>query len=380
MIVPLLGLGLLFFYREFLKASIKNILLAGLIGLIVTLPLVKDFTKPEMISRAAGVGLFADTGPLERINEQRSEHVNYQGLVTKILHNKPINYGLAFLENWAEHYHGEFLFLSGDEIQRNKVPETGQMYIFDLLFLVAGLIFLLRPKGVNPYHPAGVKIIIWWLVVAPVAAALTFQSPHALRAQNMVIPLTIISAFGLVSILKWLGSFRKVIGCNVIQPVGLNRFTLVTFYCYLSLTLIVVWSFARYQHMYWTHMAKEYPFSSQYGVKELVSYVNENESKFDKVIISDKYDQPYILFLFYSKYSPKKFQESHELTERDQYGFSTVRFIDKYEFRPVNFDVDKPENPRSLIIGADIEIPDEANIVKEIYGMNGYKYFDVVAN
>ncbi|MBU0570335.1 hypothetical protein KKB40_06210, partial [Patescibacteria group bacterium] len=329
-------------------------------------PLVRDFARPEIISRATGVGLFADTGPLERINEQRSEHANYQGLTTKILHNKPINYGLAFLENWVQHYHGEFLFLSGDEIQRNKVPETGQMYIFYLLFLVTGLIFLLRPKGVNPCHPAGVKIIIWWLIVAPIAAALTFQSPHALRAQNMVIPLVIIAAFGLMSISTWiLENVKKKVVVALI---------------FVGFTAIVAWNFTRYLHMYWVHMAQEYPFSSQYGIKGLVNYVNENESKFDKVIISDKYDQPYILFLFYSKYSPIKFQESHELTERDQYGFSTVRFIDKYEFRQVNFDVDKPENPRSMIVGADVEISDEANIVKEIYGINGYKYFDVVAN
>ena len=36
--------------------------------------------------------------------------------------------------------------------------------------------------------------------------------------------------------------------------------------------------------------------------------------------------------------------------------------------------------PNSLIIGTPEEIPDEANIIKRIYGTNGYEYFDVVEN
>ena len=132
--------------------------------------------------------------------------------------------------------------------------------------------------------------------------------------------------------------------------------------------------------MYWVHMAKEYPYSSQYGVKELVSFIKQKQSGYKKVIVTDRYDQPYVLFLFYLKYPPEKFQKDHILTERDGFGFSTVRAFDKYEFRSINWDVDKPQNPNSLIIGTNEEVPDEANIIGEIYGTNGYKYFDVVAN
>ena len=132
--------------------------------------------------------------------------------------------------------------------------------------------------------------------------------------------------------------------------------------------------------MYWVHMAKEYPFSSQYGVKELVSYLKERENNFEKIIVTDKYDQPYILFLFYLNYPPKYFQSNHELTSRDKFGFSTVRTFDKYEFRSIDFAKNHLQNPNSLIIGTDEEIPNSANIVKGIYGTNGYLYFEVVAN
>ena len=132
--------------------------------------------------------------------------------------------------------------------------------------------------------------------------------------------------------------------------------------------------------MYYVHLAKEYTFSSQYGLEELVDYVSKNQDKYNKVMITDRYDQPYILFLFYQKYSPQKFQKDHSLTSRDGYGFSTVRKFDKYEFTSIDFDQMRPENPNSLIIGTDEEIPDEANIVKNIYGSNGHLYFQIVVN
>ena len=359
-VIPFLGFGLLFIYKEAVKENFKSLLLAGLIGLLVVLPLVGDLIKSEVASRVAGVGLFADQGPLARINEQRGEHTDFSGFPAKILHNKLVNYGLAFLQNWSEHFHGEFLFLSGDEVQRNKVPETGQMYMFDLLWIMVGVWWMVKNLNKGP------KLVIWWLVVAPTAAALTFQSPHALRAQNMVVPLTIISALGLTQMIEW-------------TKVRIKGRVLLTTY-YLLLTTLIIWQFARYEHLYWTHMDKEYPFSSQYGVKELVSYVKENEGKYEKIIVTDRYDQPYILFLFYLKYPPQEFQKNHELTDKDKFGFSTVRNFDKYEFRPITWDKDQPNNPNSLIVGTDEEVPKEANIVKKIHGQNGYLYFEVVAN
>ena len=356
--VPLLVAGLTLIYFKRIKTSIKHLLVAGAIALVLLFPLVRDVTKGEVSSRAAGVGLFADTGPLARIEEQRGEHKSYQGFIARIIHNKPVNYGLAFAKNWLAHFEGEFLFVSGDVIQRNKVPETGQMYILDFLFLVFGFVFIAkRPKGWKP--------TLFWLLVAPAGAALTFQSPHALRAQNMVIPLVVISAYGLISLSQALHSIfdKKVL-----------KIIFATFLVFIGI------GYARYLHMYWVHMAKEYPFSSQYGVKELVSYVEENKDKFKKVWVTDRYDQPYILFLFYTKYSPQKFQKEHVLSPRDKYGFSTVKDFEKYHFEAIDFDRIRPDNPNTLIVGTDEEIHNEANIVKRVYGTNGYLYFEAVAN
>ncbi len=360
-VVPLLILGLTFIFFDFFK-DLRKFFLVIIFGVILITPLFKEFiSKRDVFSRAYGVGLTADPGPLARINEQRGEHQTFRSFVAISFHNKLVNYSLLFLENWAKHFSGNFLFLTGDDIQRNKVPETGQMYFFDFVFLVIGIIFLLNLKKENK---KSALLILLWLIISPTASALTFQSPNALRSQNMVIPLTLISSFGMFKVIKFL-----------------NRMNLnlrIVFYIFIF--LLVFWNFLRYQHMYWIHMAKEFPYSSQYGVKELVDYLKEVQANYNKIIVTDAYDQPYILFLFYLQYPPSSFQYSHTLTPRDKFGFSTVRSFDKYEFRPIVWDVDRPGNPNSLLIGTEKEIPKEANIVKEIYGTNDHNYFNVVAN
>jgi hypothetical protein len=129
-IAPLLVVGLFVIYRKILYENIKNVLVVGIVASLFLIPLIFDLSKGTVLSRAAGVGLFADKGAIERINEQRGEHNNFNSLLALAIHNKPVNYGLEFLENWTQHFHGLFLFVSGDDIQRNKVPETGEMLMF----------------------------------------------------------------------------------------------------------------------------------------------------------------------------------------------------------------------------------------------------------
>lgn len=357
-VAPLLVLGFFVCNARKLLRNFKSLFIAAILGILLCVPLVIDMAKPEALSRAAGVGLFADPGPRSRIEEQRGEHENYQGVVAKVLHNKAVNYGLAFFDNWTAHFHGEFLFLSGDEIQRNRVPETGQLYTIEVIFLAISFVVLSNTNKIFER-----KSVLWWLLVAPIAAALTFQAPHALRAQNMIIPLTIFSGFGLSYL--WSYSFKRSYYQKALRT---------------TLVVVLFLSFSRYLLMYYHHMSQEYPYSSQYGVKELVSFVKDNSDSFPHVLVTDRYDQPYILFLFYLKYPPVLFQQEGRLTDKDGFGFSTVRSFGKYEFRSIKFDEDRPKATNTLIAGTKEEIPEEANIIKDIYGTNGFLYFRVVAN
>jgi len=351
LVVPLLVVGLVFFNRKevFLKKNFKGIVSGAGIGAILLFFLLLSMTGEAGASRFSGVGIFADQGPLWRVNELRGQHQNPFGFTTKLVHNKYFEYGLQFLDNWLRHFEGNFLFISGDEIQRNRIPEMGQLYLLEIPLLILGFYFLVKKK------PLGWQSILWWLAVAPAASALTFQSPHAIRALNMVIPLAIITGYGLFGAYEELQKKLK-------KPylAALCSFFLLAY----------LWNFSFYLHQYYVHYPKIYPAAWEYGFEELSQYISENQNRFDEIRVTNHYDQPYILLAFYLKYPPQKFQKQARLTPRDQYGFSTVENFDKYYFGPIDWRAESSDK-RVMIIGSSNEIPDSATIAKRIYFKDG---------
>lgn len=361
-IVPLLGLGLIVLnYKEFIKKiSLKMTILFAIFGVVLIIPLGLSFLDKETSSRFSGVGIFADQGPFWRVNELRGQHDDPFSLFPKLIHNKYLEYSLRFIDNYFRHYTGDFLFISGDEIQRSKVPEMGQMYLAEIPFLLLGLYFFLKNK------PKHWQFVIYWLIVAPFASALTFQSPHAIRSLNMVIPLVIITAYGLWYTTNILLARRSRFGIGV-----------VVLSCYL--VILFPWNIAFYLHQYYVHYPKTYPSAWEYGFSDLVDYVRVNGERFDNVYVTNKYDQPYILFAFYLKYPPEKFQNEAKLTERDKFGFSTVEHFGKYYFGQI--DEKKLGESKTMIIGTPEEIPDSATISKRIYFKdNGKEAFRIIEN
>ena len=149
---------------------------------------------------------------------------------------------------------------------------------------------------------------------------------------------------------------------------------------YATVVLIAIaygFFFIKYLHEYYVHIPQHLPLANNYGFDELVPFLESQKGNYDKVIVTDRYDQPYILFLFYSKYDPTSFQKQVVLTERDKFNFSTVRQYDNYEFRSV-----KPEDlslKRTLVVGTDQEIPaTTSGIIKTIYFQNGQPAFRIV--
>lgn len=350
LITPLFFLGLVIFYRKkiFQKVNLKWILTAIIGGLVILLPFLIDFLGPAGLSRFAGLSIFADTGPFWRLNELRGQHPDHFALSVRLLHNRYLTYGLIFFQNWLSHFNGNFLFILGDVINRSKVPEMGQMYYFDILFVIIGFYFLLLKKPSNWF------LIIFWLLISPVAAAMTFQSPSALRANMMVIPMVIISAYGLWNIFLWLEKKTRLLRTVF----------------YLLLILFIPWNISRYLYQYYVHYPQAYPLAWEYGFEQVVDYVKEVGENYDDIYVSEKLDQPYVMFLFYLKYPPEVFQKEVVLTPRDKFNYSTVRNFGKYHFQAINWEELK-EQPRALVIGLEEEIPPSAKLIKNIYFPRG---------
>lgn len=365
-VIPLLGLFLIVFYRKQVFKNFKWVFVSAVIGFLILSPLLLGFLGQAGSARFSGVSVFSDIGPLWWINRARGEHVNPSAIHVFLFHNRPVAYTLKFAQNYFDHFDGVFLFILGDKIKRSNSPDMGEMYLFDFIFILIGLYFLFRKR------PKHWQLPLAWLVLAPIPSALTFQTPNALRAHNMAIPLIIISAFGFYHLLLFVKeklSLKLFAAC-------LPAKALATAGC-LLFAVFISWNISYYLHQYFVHYPKTYPEAWEYGYEELVSYLWPIKDDFSKVYVTEQYDQSYIIFLFYLQYPPEKFQKEVVLTQRDKFGFSTVRDFDNFHFENIVWD-DLKDKENALVCGTDEEIPEGAGIIKEIDFLNGQPAFQCV--
>jgi len=351
LIAPLLGLSLCILYFKFLLKKLPQILIPLFFAAVLAVPVLFSFLNNGGTTRLGGVGLSADQGPINRSNELLNQHQELS-LPIRIIHNKKILYLISWAQKYSSHFDLNFLAINGDEVPRSKVPENGQLLLIDFIFLFIGLIFIIKTK----IFANKTKVFLFlFLFISPIASSLTFQAPSALRALAMVIPLSIFIATGLYSFIEFIKRYR--------------------IYRFLSIILILIYTYfaAYYLDSYFFHYAKRFPFAWQYKFDELVPFVESQKNEFKNIYITNKYDQPYILFLFFSKYPPTQIQSQIKLTTPDQYGFSTVIQYDNYHFGTIDWS----QIPNDSLVIASDETITNGELIKTINFSNNQPAFKI---
>jgi len=126
----------------------------------------------------------------------------------------------------------------------------------------------------------------------------------------------------------------------------------------LVIVSVFLFDFTYYLDLYYQHMVKINPKQWLYGYRQAVDYINEHKADYDQVFMSNFYGQPYIYYLFYSKYPPDKYQAiSSYRSEGDDVG-QVEELVDNNT--KVYFKADYwqavSSGKKSLIIFADDEI------------------------
>ena len=254
---------------------------------------------PQSRQRLAGTTIFqTQSGVDQRLEQKFSETRNQPLWLTRVLHNKPVEYGLDFFRRYSSHFSPEFLFFSGDPIRpRYRVPDIGQLLWLELPFLLTGLYLAITKRQ---------WWILLWLFLAPLPAALTFETPSAIRSYLMIVPLALIIGIGLKKVKKF-------------WPVILILFT---------------YNLMHYLDAYFIHAPVHQPYEWQGGYKELVQTVNRLMPGYDRAEITDSRGTAYIYFLFYNQYDPAKWQQQSRqaLTEPDKFGFTTINHLENLYF------------------------------------------------
>jgi 4-amino-4-deoxy-L-arabinose transferase-like glycosyltransferase len=207
----------------------------------------------------------------------------------------------TFVSNYISHFSPTFLFISGDSIGRHSVPGMGELYMFQIPFVTLGLLMLIKKKEQN------FKFLIAWLLVSPIPSAIATPAPHALRDLSSATVWSILTAAGIYTFLK----------------TKMNKLQKVTLYIIIS--IVALYSIITYLHLYHSHYLKEKAIDWSAGAKEMVQYVEGVQGDYDRIFITKNYSIPYIYFLFYTKYDPKKYQQDHgDHNHFGKYYFNTI--------------------------------------------------------
>lgn len=300
--VPLLIISLLIIYKDKLFAlkSIKKTIIFSLIFFLIILPFV-----PKMFSDAGMVRVDQTsvvTNSDEKVLESALNQSENNSAYSKFIYNRRLVYVSEFISGYIRHFTPSFLFFQGDGNLRHGTGSTGVLYIWAIIFILPGFYAL------SKLDKKAKLIIISWLLIAPIPAAISVPAPHALRSLNMIpIPQLII-------VLGILWAYMKI-NNKLKMP-----FVLLT-------SLLVIIFFTIFINNYFGSYVNKSSSEWGDGYKQLVEFVEVEKKNYDKVIISGHYWQPYSYFLFYTKYSPREFQD-----------FGGKKNFDKYIFGGTSWD------------------------------------------
>ncbi len=313
-----------------------------LVGLFLFAPLAQFLTSPQARLRFYEVNIFSDISIIEKTNQEITNDDN--AWWSKILHNRRFAYSLEFLRHYFDHFNPAFLFIKGDGNPKFSTQDVGQLYLWDLPFLILGILLLFkRREGIW-------WIIPLWLLIGIIPAGTARETPHALRIEASLPTWQILIAIGIFGLLEYLRKIELKSSLKVLAS------------CFVFSCLIL--NFIYYYHGYWTHYATEFSNEWQYGYKEAIYFVKEVQDRYNKIIFTDKLGRPYIYFLFYTKENPENFRQSAKI-RREVFGFVHVDGYGKYRFdKDLNSD---PAGERTLFIDTPEEVPSNALILKTFY-------------
>ncbi len=340
------------FRKELWK--IKGVtILAVIIGFFVFLPTFKFLLTPQASLRFQEVNIFSDPVIVKTANQEIANDKN--AFWSKIIHNRRLLYSVSYLKHYFDNLSPNFLFITGDGNTRFSIQSVGEMYLWDIPFVVIGLLFLLRKREGNWW------LVPLWLLIGIIPAATARETPHALRIESSLPMFQLISAYGFIWFLTWVK--------NLDLRFKIYDLRKLSYILILLSFFLLFFNFIYFAHDYLTNYAYAYSGDWQYGYKQSVNYVKSVEKNYDAIEITNALGRPYIYYLFYTKTNPAVFRQTANVT-RDVFGFVTVNSFEKYHFSEVfNYNLSKTE--KVLYINTPNAVPTGAKILRKFNLLNG---------
>ncbi|OGE17937.1 hypothetical protein A2769_00945 [Candidatus Daviesbacteria bacterium RIFCSPHIGHO2_01_FULL_37_27] len=353
-VTPLLIIALGLLFLKELK-SFKRMVFSSLIifSLFFAIALPKALLQ-DSSARYKWTSIL-DEGAINRINELRGSSALPPSLAM-VTYNKVTYVVPEVLKNYVLHLDPRFLFLTGGSNYQFSVPGSGMFYPILAPFFVYGFWVIFKERKKWQFF------MVVWLLISVIPAAITRDSPHALRSLMMILPVVVISSIGLD---KFVGLFK-------------NKGAFVK----LPLIFVLLVNLYFFWNNYSGEYAKNYSWSWQYGYKEVVNYIKENGGQYEKIYVTKKYGEPHEFLLFYMGWKPQQYRNDPNLSRYFRSDWYWVDSFDKYVFVndwEVVGKVDRIQGTGdSLLITSPGNYPDDVKFLKTINFLDGKPAFDIV--
>jgi len=208
--------------------------------------------------------------------------------------------------------------------------------------------------------------LILWILASVIPAGVSSESPHLNRPNTLLPGLILLQAMGLFMLFKCTSQLQ-----NSFFKLGTYTFILA----------IIGISFVWFLHSYFIRFPYAQSKLFQYGATQALSYANENQNKYQKIIISnrDTLLDGYAYYLFTTKYDPALYQK-HGGTHSAF--FTDTHLIGKFDFRDPNLyepkrDVDQlPQANNVLYITNPSELSPQIMKNEKVHLIKTYYFLD----
>ena len=334
LVTPLIVFALWFYNRRQVSVN-RNI--APLV-IFVVYGLVAGWTLLSGgAARGSDVAIFNPTDHGEATFQRRFEGtvLGLPDQVSRLFSNKYTFVFDQFIKNYSTYFSPQFLFTEGPiERTYGMMPGFGVLYIVESIFILFAFITLVKKKDWGVF-----KLLILWLVLAPIPAALAKGGGFAANRSAIMMPaIQIISAYGLLAILE---NYKKV---------------------KVLVFIVLAISFIFFAESYLFHSPIQSAPSMHYGKREMVDITSKIEGNYSEIIVSRSLSEPHIFFAFFRAWNPEEYQK--ETQDWLRYKKEGRSFIDqlgeyhlgKYTFTNIDFEINS-QKENVLLIGKPDEFP-----------------------
>jgi len=349
LIVPAMFLFLALKYKYILFQRWRTTSLALALAIILLAPLLYITFRGGTSNRFNTVSIFTNPGEFSREAERLNRAVFFRSqdpIPLSYMHHPYTVYAKIILRNYFEHFNFDFLFLTGDGNGRHTSAGMGLLYLASLPLLLYGFFSLAKDKSDHSF-------VVWlWLLLGPLAAAITADTPHVIRSLLMLPAIQILTAYGIISVFQRLQSTKSSY---------VLRYSL-----YGGFVLLFSLNVFFYLKLYYFVSPHERSQDWQYGYKQLVFKVNKIKSNYDNIYITNKYDQPQVFFAFYTPIDPNIYQT---------YAETAHEHIENITFKDIEYRTDIQDS-NSIVIADPADSPSDAHSFDQIRFLDGTTAFN----